>query len=99
MAARKVGGEVAGSTGTKRREKVEDGEDHDWLVLEAERVEPGLTAVTTAVKVRKVKNRKWNMFEVVCVNVLLDAFERYFWLCVWKLRVYSDDNGVGNGRL
>jgi len=35
MAARKDGGEVGGSTGTKRKEKVELGEDHDWLVLEA----------------------------------------------------------------
>lgn len=29
----------------KRKEKVEDGDDHELLV-EAERVEPGLTAVT-----------------------------------------------------
>lgn len=40
---------------------MEDDDDHDWLV-EAERVEPGLTAVTvTAVnrrKTRKAKNRK-----------------------------------------
>jgi len=43
----------------KRREKVEDGDDHDWLVLEAERVEPGLTAVTVpATKRIKAKNRK-----------------------------------------
>lgn len=65
MAARKEGGEVGGSTGRKRREKVEDGEDHDWLVLEAKRVEPGLMAATTVVKMREAKNRKWNMFEVV----------------------------------
>lgn len=45
----------------KRKEKVEDRDDHDWLVG-AERVEPGSTAVTvTAVnrrKTRKAKNRK-----------------------------------------
>lgn len=35
MAPRKEGGEVGGSTGTKRKEKVELVEDHDWLVLEA----------------------------------------------------------------
>lgn len=42
----------------KRREKVEDSDDHDWLV-EAERVSPGLTAVTVAATKRiKAKNRK-----------------------------------------
>lgn len=42
----------------KRREKVEDSDDHDSLVV-AERVEPGLTAVTVAgTKRRKAKNRK-----------------------------------------
>jgi hypothetical protein len=64
MAARKEDGEVGGSTGIKHKEKVELGEDHDWLV-EAERVEPGLTAAITAVKRKKVKNRKlklWYMF-------------------------------------
>jgi hypothetical protein len=88
MAARKDDGEVGGSTGIKRKEKVELGEDHDWLV-EAERVEPGLTAEITAVKRKKVKNRKWKLwymflfclrliFNLICVMkmlMLLDAFD------------------------
>lgn len=52
---------MGGLTGTKPREKVELGEDHVWLVLEAERVEPGVMAAaeTAAVVImkRKVKNR------------------------------------------
>lgn len=58
MAARKEGGEVGGSTGMKWREKVELGEDHDWLVLEAERVVPGDTAATVVVTKTRVRNRK-----------------------------------------
>ena len=43
MEAVKEGGEVGGATARKRREKVVPGEDHDCLVLEAERTESGVT--------------------------------------------------------
>lgn len=62
----------------KRREKVEDGDDHDWLV-EAERVSPGLTAVTVAVTVAatkriKAKNRKILRYMLCFVLVFLMMF-------------------------
>ena len=61
MEAVKEGGEVGGATARKRREKVVPGEDHDCLVLEAERMEPGVTHVVLAMKTpentKKVSNR------------------------------------------
>lgn len=58
----------------KRREKVEDGDDHDWLV-EAERVSPGLTAVTVAATKRiKAKNRKILRYMLCFVLVFLMMF-------------------------
>lgn len=77
-AARKEGGVVGGVVWMKRKEKVEDGDDHAWLV-EAERVEPGLTAVAvTAVnrrKTRKAKNRK-----VLRYMLCFGSFDDFFFL-------------------
>lgn len=55
----------------KRREKVEDGDDHDWLV-EAERVSPGVTVAAT--KRIKSKNRKILRYMLCFVLVFLMMF-------------------------
>ena len=63
MEAVKEEGEVGGATERKRVERLVPGEDHDWFVLEAERMEPAVTEEVVAAMKTPENTRVRNRFE------------------------------------